>query len=53
LGAEDPVMSLARAQRALLAHSRYTAPYYWAPYVVTGEGRMLAIPQSRRQVSVR
>jgi CHAT domain-containing protein/tetratricopeptide (TPR) repeat protein len=53
LGAEDPVMSLARAQRALLSQSRYTAPYYWAPYVVTGEGRMLAVPQSRRQVSVR
>jgi tetratricopeptide (TPR) repeat protein len=53
LGADDPVMSLARAQRALLSHSRYTAPYYWAPYVVSGEGRMLVLPQTRRQVSVR
>jgi CHAT domain-containing protein len=31
--------SLASAQRAMLASSRFAHPYYWAGYVLNGEGR--------------
>jgi tetratricopeptide (TPR) repeat protein len=53
LGATDPVMALADAQRDLLLHSRYSSPYYWAPYVIAGDGQMPATPKSLHQVSVR
>jgi CHAT domain-containing protein len=36
----DVALALARAQRALLAGREYDAPYYWAGFVVVGEGRM-------------
>jgi CHAT domain-containing protein len=31
--------SLASAQRAMLASPKFLHPYYWAGYVLTGEGR--------------
>jgi CHAT domain-containing protein len=33
------VRSLAEAQRAMLTSTRFAHPYYWAAYVVNGEGR--------------
>jgi CHAT domain-containing protein len=38
LAKSDPVDALAQAQRSMLLHPRYGAPYYWAPYQVLGEG---------------
>lgn len=32
--------ALALAQRAMLRSTRFTHPYYWAGYVLTGEGRL-------------
>ncbi len=37
-GEDDPVVALAKAQRAMLANPRYEAPYYWASYEVLGAG---------------
>ena len=37
---DDVARALAFAQRALLADSAYAAPYYWAGFVLVGEGRM-------------
>ena len=37
LRTEDAAMALATAQRALLRSADYRAPFYWAPYMVTGE----------------
>lgn len=48
----DPVMALALAQRDLL-HSRYSAPFYWAPYVIAGDGESLTGAQTSHVVSVR
>lgn len=36
LSESSPVLALARAKRAMLAHERYGAPYYWAPYQLAG-----------------
>jgi CHAT domain-containing protein len=36
----DVARALARAQRALLQDRTYDAPYYWAGFVLVGEGRM-------------
>jgi CHAT domain-containing protein len=30
---------LARAQRAMMSHPLYSAPYYWAGYQLSGSGR--------------
>ena len=38
LRTSDPPVALARAQRDLLANSRYSNPYYWAAYRVAGDG---------------
>jgi tetratricopeptide (TPR) repeat protein len=32
--------ALAKAQRGLRADPRFSAPYYWAPYVLSGSGRL-------------
>jgi CHAT domain-containing protein len=48
----DPVMALAHAQRDLL-HSRYSAPFYWAPYMIAGDGGSLTGAQTPHAVSVR
>jgi len=46
--------ALALAQRALLAGSRYRAPYYWAGYVLSGEGGAGVQPsQNGKPLSVR
>jgi CHAT domain-containing protein len=39
LGSQGPVEALTAAQRALLADSRYAAPFYWAGYTLAGDGR--------------
>ena len=36
----DPVGALAAAQRAMLLHPRYSAPYYWAGYRLAGDGSL-------------
>ncbi len=36
LKGSSPALALARAQRAMLAGQRYSAPYYWAPYQLAG-----------------
>jgi CHAT domain-containing protein len=33
-----PVEALARAQREMMMHERYSAPYYWAAYQIAGPG---------------
>ena len=38
LGEGDPAEALATAQRAMMRHPRYRAPFYWAAYQVAGEG---------------
>ncbi len=38
LASETPPDALAAAQRALVHDSRYSAPYYWAAYTVSGSG---------------
>ena len=45
LGTESAAGALAAAQRDLLSDSHYSSPYYWAGYVLSGEGT--AIPPSR------
>jgi len=44
--------ALALAQREMLADSRWRAPYYWAGYVLSGEGGAGDRPQKGRVVSV-
>ena len=44
--------ALALAQRETLADSRWRAPYYWAGYVLSGEGGAAARPQKGGVVSV-
>jgi CHAT domain-containing protein len=39
LGTMEPAEALARAQRAMLRDRRYASPYYWAAYLVSGDGR--------------
>lgn len=38
LEASDPAAALARAQRDLRADARWSSPYYWAGYVILGDG---------------
>jgi CHAT domain-containing protein/tetratricopeptide (TPR) repeat protein len=44
--------SLASAQRAMLASPRFAHPYYWAGYVLHGEGRFGSRPEFRHRASV-
>ena len=38
LRSRTPAGALAQAQRDLMSDSRYAHPYYWAGYVLTGDG---------------
>ena len=38
-GQQDAAHALAQAERAMLADGRYSSPYYWAGYVLSGLGR--------------
>jgi CHAT domain-containing protein len=38
----DVALALARAQRAFIAEGRYSAPYYWGAFMLTGDGLMVA-----------
>jgi len=42
LGELEPAEALAEAQRAMLRDRRYASPYYWAAYLVSGDGRSRA-----------
>jgi CHAT domain-containing protein len=53
LGPNAPPDALAAAQRALMLHERYSAPYYWAPYQVAGSGQLAQGPQNSNRPSVR
>jgi CHAT domain-containing protein len=48
----SPTEALARAQRAMLAEPEHSSPYYWAAYIVTGDGRPLPA-QTRLGMSVK
>jgi CHAT domain-containing protein len=39
LGTLEPAEALADAQRAMLQERKYASPYYWAAYLVSGDGR--------------
>ncbi|NIM47709.1 MAG: CHAT domain-containing protein [Gemmatimonadales bacterium] len=41
LGEDSPAEALAQAQRDMLVHGRYSSPYYWAAYQLSGDGRRL------------
>ena len=47
----DPIEALALAQRAMLVDREHASPYYWAAYVITGDGRPLS-SQTRLAASV-
>jgi len=51
IGTKSPAEALGSAQRALLASGQFASPYYWAAYVVSGDGRSLSA-QNRPPVSV-
>jgi CHAT domain-containing protein len=51
--ASPPPEALALAQRDMLADARYRAPYYWAGYLVSGEGEVAPGTQNRAGLSVR
>lgn len=42
--------ALATAQREMAADSRFASPYYWAGYVLSGEGRFQAGPQKSQSM---
>lgn len=44
--------ALAAAQRSLANNPKFGSPYYWAAYVLSGEGRTGGRPQSLAQASV-
>jgi CHAT domain-containing protein len=48
----SPSDALALAQREMIRDSRFSAPYYWASYAISGEGLSTAEMQNRRVVSV-
>ena len=52
LRTSSPADALARTQREMIRDSRFSAPYYWAPYVISGEGLSTAQMQTRRVASV-
>jgi CHAT domain-containing protein len=45
-GQQDAAHALAQAQSAMLAGGRYSSPYYWASYILSGLGRTR--PQTER-----
>ena len=52
LRTSSPADALARTQREMIRDSRFSAPYYWAPYVISGEGLSTAEMQNRQVPSV-
>ena len=42
LASLSPAQALAAAQREMMATARFSAPYYWAGYVLSGDGRIRA-----------
>ena len=52
LRTSSPADALARTQREMIRDSRFSAPYYWAPYVISGEGLSTAGMQNRQVSSV-
>jgi CHAT domain-containing protein len=48
-----PSEALARAQRAMIRHPAYGAPYYWAAYRLSGSGRGLVGSQGIAPAAVR
>ncbi|HEY8852300.1 MAG TPA: CHAT domain-containing protein [Gemmatimonadaceae bacterium] len=52
LHTSSPADALARTQREMIRDSRFSAPYYWAPYVISGEGLSTVEMQNRRVSSV-
>jgi CHAT domain-containing protein/tetratricopeptide (TPR) repeat protein len=52
LHTSSPADALARTQREMIHGSRFNAPYYWAPYVISGEGLSTSEMQNRRVSSV-
>jgi CHAT domain-containing protein len=49
----SPADALARAQRAMIRHADYGAPYYWAAYRLSGSGQGLGGSQGMAAVAVR
>jgi CHAT domain-containing protein len=52
LHTSSPADALARTQREMIRDPRFSAPYYWAPYVISGEGLSTTEMQNRRVASV-
>jgi CHAT domain-containing protein/tetratricopeptide (TPR) repeat protein len=52
LHTSSPADALARTQREMIHGSRFNASYYWAPYVISGEGLSTSEMQNRRVSSV-
>jgi CHAT domain-containing protein/tetratricopeptide (TPR) repeat protein len=52
LRASSAADAIALTQREMIHDSRFNAPYYWAPYVIDGEGFSTAEMQNRRVSSV-
>jgi CHAT domain-containing protein len=50
LSALPPAEALAAAQRDLLQTGRYSAPFYWAAYQLSGDGRPVRPAQGSRGV---
>jgi CHAT domain-containing protein/tetratricopeptide (TPR) repeat protein len=48
----SPSDALALAQREMIRDSRFSAPYHWASYAISGEGLSTAELQNRRVASV-
>lgn len=52
LRGSSPTDALARAQREMIRDSRFSAPYYWASYAISGEGLSTSDLQTGRVASV-
>ena len=52
LGDSSPAAALAAAQRAMLSHERYSAPYHWAPYQLAGDDDAPGVPHTSGGSSV-
>jgi CHAT domain-containing protein/Tfp pilus assembly protein PilF len=49
----DPAEALARTQRAMQGNRTYSAPYYWAGYVLSGSGDLQRTPQKAVELTVK
>jgi CHAT domain-containing protein len=52
LASSSPADALSQTQREMIRDSHFSAPYYWAPYVISGEGLSTAEKQNRQVSSV-